>query len=452
MRLEIGYKFMIGFIIVIASVILTPYVIDYLNLDLAEWLREPFPILVALTIGLITGSVISRGLTKGFRRLVELANHIGAGDLTKEVELDRGRFFQDETNDLARSLEQMLENLKGLVDHIKMTSSSINDTSHHMAPLFSKTQKTFEKVSESMKSIDRGAKKQGSHVERVRTIIKDIDKISNAVAKYAVDAAKLTAESNQAVNDASVRANTAIEKFEKVFYQMERAKDAIQELGNRVDSIPKILDFMNHISRQTDLLALNASVEASKAGEYGEGFASVAEEVRRFADSTGRSSQEMSQIIEDFRKNTQEVLTVFMEGASFVREGRQEIRRIQKSLADILKGFVQVDKRVREILALSQKQKDGVDMTVSAVQEVSHIAGENLGFADQVEKLIGQYRMGIEEFAASFDNLHEMAQELELFVMKFRTEGDSLNVSDDLEDYSHMPAPSDNRLEGIRLK
>ena len=240
---------------------------------------------------------------------------------------------------------------------------------------------------------------------------------------------------------------------------MEKARDVVIDVNKRLNSVPKILEFINHISRQTDLLALNASIEASKAGEHGKGFAKVAGEVRRFADNTSKSAGEIAKIVETFKKDMEIVLKVFIKGAAFVRDGREEIQKVQDALNDILNGFAVVNSKIDEILELARKQREGVNTTVGVVKEISEIAHENLTFASEVERIIDHHRLGVEAVAESFKRLQEMAQELESVVMRFRTsdEGDGgeeeIVVEKSGEESSDKGLPlSGELLADIKLK
>lgn len=435
MRLEIGYKFILGFTAVVAVVAFTPYWIDYLipQLEVAEWLRDPFTILVAITFGLILGTVISKGLTKKIHRLAALANHIGSGDLTKATELDRKGLFQDEVVDLSCSLKLMTKNLEELIKHVKIVSLNVAKNSESINPLLSRINETVKDVKNAMYSINQGTKIQNQYMEKTAGVIKGINDISGKVAAYATDAARLASNNNQVAKEASIRATAAIDKFEKIFYGIDRAKEVILGLEGKVKSIPDILEFITHISRQTDLLALNAAIEASKAGEHGKGFANVADEVRRFADNTSKSSEDVASIVKDFRHDMGLALKEFMEGVAFIREGRQEIQEIQKALNGILEGIADMDRRAKEIFEFSQKQKMGVQTTGEIVKEFSEIAHKNLASTERVERLIGHHQIGIEEVAASFGRLHEMSQELEWLVMKFKTDDDTAATGEGLE-------------------
>ncbi len=419
MRIEIGYKFVLGFMTVIALVVFTPYGIGYLGVE--GWMKEPLAILVAITGGLILGTIISKGLTRGFRNLVTTANHIGLGDLTKGVER-ADRFFQDETTDLAESLNQMLDNLRELVGHVKMASDHIADASREIDPLITRINKSVGDVKEALERINRGAREQEEKIGKTEKVIGGIERLSTHTADSAMEAAKVATRSYRVIGEASERANTAIDRLEKVFYGIERARDAIARLEEELEAVPKVLDFITHISRQTDLLAINASIEASKAGEHGKGFSNVAQEVRRFADSTERSSRDIAQVIRSLREGIEVALEAFKEGVVAIREGRMEIREIQKALEMVMKGIEEVDRRMKHILQLSKRQKKGVTMAVAMVNDVSTIARENLTIVDGVEREMDHHFLIIKEVSSAFKRLEEMAGTLEEVVKRFKVE------------------------------
>ncbi|MFQ5900116.1 MAG: methyl-accepting chemotaxis protein [Thermodesulfobacteriota bacterium] len=420
MRIELGYKFIIGFIIVIAVVVFTPYVITFL--EPGDWLREPLYLLIAITVGLIIGTVLSKGLTRSFHQLSTLAYKMGIGDLTHNADLTGAKIFQDETNDLAYSLSQTFQNLRELVIHIKRASKDITNTSADLSRLLEKANETSLEVKKVMYGISKGASEQARYISKSSGIIEEMAEAAEGVSLKAEDMASKALETHQTVRSGTLTSGIALNKLEKVFEEMDRSKGMIMSLAEKTKSIPKILDVINHISRQTDLLAINATIEASKAGEQGEGFAMVAEEVRRFADNTSKSSDEVALIIKEVNTEMERVVSVFKEGSAFIREGRHDIHQIQESLVTILNYVEQVKDKAEEIVVLSQQQRKGAQETVVVSKEVSKIVDNHLLATEKVNKVIDLHMKPIEEVAGSFKRLIERAQELEWVVMKFKTE------------------------------
>lgn len=430
MRVELGYKFIFGFIVVVAAVAFTPVVINRIISD--EWLWEPISFLIAITIGLILATIVSRGLTKRFRQLSDLANSIGLGDLTGVIDLSKGKMFFDETSDLAYSLNQMQLNLKELITHIKNASHGIIDASMDMGNLLKRVDKTSSEIKTSMDKISREAYNQVKHLEESTEIIKGMTDAADEVSSKAEEMVSSATEAYRTVKHGAFTSNITIEKLRRVFEEIERSREMIISLDEKIKYIPKILDTINHVSRETDQLAISAAMEASKAGEQGEGFANVAEKVRKCADDTSKSSDEVALIVNEVKEEMEKVVSVFKDSTESIREGRQGVLGIQENLENILSYVEKVKEKSEEIADISEEQRKGAQKTIAVSNEVSKIVDKNLITAGRVYEAINPHRISVEEVSQSLKKLLDLSQELEWVVMKFKVDDEVANEGEGL--------------------
>jgi methyl-accepting chemotaxis protein len=323
-RVPIGYKFILGFITVVASAAFVPKLVD--RIDVVDWVREPLSILTAILIGLVLGTIFTRSFTKHFGRLTGTAQKISRGELAHSgLTGASSRIIIDEATDLEEALKLMVTNLKELVGHIKDAASDLSESQETLNDLLSKGSESSRDVINGTSRIFDGALEQASHVDNTSKTVKDMAGLADEVATKVTDTANSSQKVNSMVQRGANTATSAIEKMETIFKGIEKTEAAAKRLEEKLEDIPKILDVITHISRQTDLLALNATIEASKAGEHGKGFALVAEEVRRFADNTSKSVEDVDLIVKDLRGEVKGVVSSASEGTSFLREGRDEI-------------------------------------------------------------------------------------------------------------------------------
>jgi methyl-accepting chemotaxis protein len=210
-----------------------------------------------------------------------------------------------------------------------------------------------------------------------------------------------------------------MEKMETIFKGIENNEKAAVRLHEKLNDIPKILDVITHISRQTDLLALNATIEASKAGEHGRGFAMVADEVRRFADNTNDSVEDVSSIVKDIKQEVERVVTTASEGASNRKGGRDDLRKIREILTDITHYTSDVAEKATIVLGLTHKQKEKAEKTVDITEEVAKIARDNVTSTEKVESAIERHGAAINATIDASKRLKEHARELNDVVSKF---------------------------------
>ncbi len=419
MRTPIGYKFILGFIVVVAVAAFVPTFVE--KVDVAEWMRQPLSFLIAILIGLILGSILTRGLTKRFNLLTSEAGRISRGDLSRNPALGSSkRFFEDETTDLEEALLLMSKNLKDLVVHIKETADNLGEAQSVLSDVVERGHDTSKDVIAGTLSIHDGALEQARQVETAAKTVSDLARLADEIEKKVTESANASQQVNSMVHRGAVSSTSAMEKMETIFRGIENTAATAERLGERLNDIPKILDVITHISRQTDLLALNATIEASKAGEHGRGFALVAEEVRKFADSTNESVHDVSSIVKDIHDEVEEVVKAVGEGAANLQGGREDLRKIRGILADITMYTSDVVEKSSLVLGLTHKQKTRAGKTAALTEKIARIAGENLQSTKIMEGSVKRHGAAITETVEAARKLSELSTELRALVESFK--------------------------------
>jgi methyl-accepting chemotaxis protein len=282
-----------------------------------------------------------------------------------------------------------------------------------------KGHETSKEVISGSSSIFDGALEQANHIGEVSGSVKSMSELADDVAKKVTESANASQKVNSMVQRGATTATSAMEKMETIFKGIENTESAAIRLKEKLNDIPKILDVITHISRQTDLLALNATIEASKAGENGRGFAMVAEEVRRFADNTNNSVEDVSLIVKELKMEVERVVASASEGTSNLKGGRDDLRKIREILVDITNYTSDVAEKSTLILGLTHKQKEKVERTVQTIEQVANIASQNLTSTEKVEAAVEKHGAAINETIAASEKLSELSQELKAVVARF---------------------------------
>jgi methyl-accepting chemotaxis protein len=244
--------------------------------------------------------------------------------------------------------------------------------------------------------------------------------LADETAQKVSDTANSSAKANSMVLRGANIATSAIEKMENIFKGIESTRDLTITLEDKINNIPRILDAITHISRQTDILALNATIEASKAGEHGRGFALVAEEVRRLADNTKRSVEDIAQIVRNIKAEMDRVISSVSDGVSFIKEGREDIRKVRDMLGDITTFTAEVAGKASDIMAFTQKQKEKSRSTVELVEEVAHIAKKHVSITEEVDNSVEQNNKSMESALTASEKLSRLSTELQTVVSRFK--------------------------------
>ncbi len=418
MRVPIGYKFILGFIAVVAAAAFAPGIVD--KFDLPEWLREPLSFLTAIVIGLLIGSFFTKSFTRRVNTLTEAARRISEGDLTAMTGHDADvPWFIDETSDLKDAVQLMSQNLRALVEHMQAAVGNLALSHEAYGSVVTKGQASSKDVIGGASSIFSGALAQANHIGEANETVRSMTELADEMADKVTETASASAKVNSMVQRGATTATSTIEKMESMFKGIENTEGAAWRLKDKLNDIPKILDVITHISRQTDLLALNATIEASKAGEHGKGFAMVAEEFRRFADNTNDSVRDVSSIVKELKLEVERVVQTATEGASYLKAGRDDLRKIREILADITSYTSDVTERAALILELTQKQKDKAGETAAKMEDVAKIARENVTTTEEMENAVEKHSVAINETIAASRKLKELSEELKTVAAKF---------------------------------
>jgi methyl-accepting chemotaxis protein len=186
----------------------------------------------------------------------------------------------------------------------------------------------------------------------------------------------------------------------------------VAEMGQRSEQIGAIVETIDDIASQTNLLALNAAIEAARAGEHGKGFAVVADEVRKLAEKSATATQEIAGLIKGIQYTVNEAVSAMDEGAAEVETGVARANESGQALADILDAAQQVSRQVEEIASAAQQMNASADELIGAMDSVSAVVEENTA---ATEEMAAQ----VEEVTASAQSLNAMAQELQRFTAQF---------------------------------
>ncbi len=417
MRIPMGYKFIIGFIVVIAAVVFSPKLVA--DLGYSAEMSGLLAYAVAMTFGLILGWLFSKGFTANIARLAESAEAISRGDLTRDVIL-RPSIIPDETHELAGLINQMVQNLRDLVGHIKKTSGQLSDSALEINSTALEINASTEEVAQAIESISRGAETQAEMAEKSSDTIREMAISIDLVATRARETAKAARETSLTAQQGGSLANNSLERMKVFFEQQEMIASQFAVFNSKLQKVGKIADFIGVVARQTNLLALNASIEAARAGEYGKGFAVVAEEVRKLADGSAKSASDINEMIDNLREESRQMHDVILESSRTIKEGKKNIDVTASAFQEILKTVLETERKAISIADLSQMQLEGSEKMVKVVEEIAKVADDNAASTEQVSAATEQQLAAMQDMALATKELTQLAEVLLTIVERFQ--------------------------------
>ncbi|NVZ12493.1 MULTISPECIES: methyl-accepting chemotaxis protein [unclassified Pseudomonas] len=310
----------------------------------------------ALLLGVVAAWLIAVQIVAPLRQALSVANRIAEGDLSHDIQASR----QDELGQLQRSIGQMTLNLRGLI-------SGIGDSAQQIAS-------AAEQLSAVTEQTRDGVDGQKQETEQVATAMNEMLATSQEVARHAEQASLAAAEADRQAGQGDQVVAEAITHIEHLAQEMARSSQAMQGLQQESRKIGSVLEVIKSVSEQTNLLALNAAIEAARAGEAGRGFAVVADEVRSLAQRTQQSAEEIEELISGLHRGTQQVADIMDNSRSLTDNSVQLTRRAGEALAGITRTVSVIQEMNPQIAAAAEEQTavaEEINRSVLKVKDVS---------------------------------------------------------------------------------
>ena len=343
-------------------------------------------LIILLGIGLVY-LAMARALAYLPKVAAEL-QRVAEGDLTSSIDVSR----QDEIGDLMRGLQAMQKRLLEIVSQISGTTTRLSTAVDEMSVVTRQTSNNIQQ--------------QQQETTQVATAMNEMTATVQEVAKSIANTAQAANEAHNETSSGSKVVGQAIEAIGQLANQIETASNVIHQVEEDSDSISAVLDVIRSIAEQTNLLALNAAIEAARAGEQGRGFAVVADEVRTLASRTQKSTEEINQMIDKLQSGSREAVKVMGESQEQAQSAVEQASAAGTSLAAIAHTVEQINDMSTQI--------------ASAAEEQSSVSEEINRNIVQINGMLGQTANGAEQTAAANQDLARMAMELQGMVGQFK--------------------------------
>jgi methyl-accepting chemotaxis protein len=416
-RLSLSHKFVVGSLVVAGAAVSFPALVTAAGFAVSPWV-SPF---VALGAGGGLGFFLSRQISRNYQSLLAATESIRGGDLTARVALPERTLLPDETFELADGLRGMLASLRELVVQVQRTSDRVSGAALDLARSLQVTRKGNEDISSTIADVAQGVAHQQRLLDSVSKLIHDIASATELNAGRAREAFGFAAEANQKANSGVDVSKLAIEKMKTVFERIEQTGEKVFELEHKTSHVHQITEMITSVAQRTNLLSLNASIEAARAGEAGRGFSVVADEIRKLAESAGRSADEISKLIHEIQAETHEVADEMRLSSQVINEGREDVNTIALSLEQIRGAVGEASTRAEDIFQEADTQARDAERIVSSMAEISNLGAANARSVDEVAGTSADQTSSVAETVGSVGSLTELAEELRAALRRFET-------------------------------
>jgi methyl-accepting chemotaxis protein len=385
-------------------------------------------VIFSLIAGGLISFVIARAVSRPITAIAKIADDISMGDIQHNIDFQS----QDETGKLADSFRGLIDYMKSLADAAERIAA--NDLTVTVEPKSSKdvlgnsfktmvtnltgvirqlTDNSTQLVSaateiaSSSEKMARGSQEQTGQTVQVSSAVEEMTATIVESSKNAVEAANQAKEAANAARTGNLVVSQTIEGMNRIARVVQDSANTVQELAKSSDKIGEIIGVIDDIADQTNLLALNAAIEAARAGEQGRGFAVVADEVRKLAERTGKATKEITDMIKGIQNDTKGAVTSMEQGISEVQQGRDLADKAGESLNQIA-GFAQkVMDMVQQIATAAEQQSAASEQIARSVEGIARVTKENAA--------------GVEQSATAAEELNRQAEGMQKMVSSFKT-------------------------------
>lgn len=376
--------------------------------------------LMAGVIGLIFGCVIAvltaLSFNREIKKLQNATHRVAGGDFSEKIKVTRS----DEFGVLETNFNGMMDDVSGLIHAVEDKSNHILEVAGGISEVAGNTKTTIEQVTQAIDSVAQGAVKQAESTQEANTEVEHLKNSLDETKEYVSGMNGMTEMANEVSTEGIESVKDLIEKSGKTAEKSKVSLEVMNEMVESIDKIFYISDTIADITSQTNLLSLNASIEAARAGEMGKGFAVVADEIRKLADESKESTDEIKKIITEITEKSKLVESTMQENEVLQTEQQEAINRTEEIFGEIMKQIEMLGSGMERINALNDTMSANKDLVVDKMGTIASVSEQSAAATEEVNASTEQVNVTMEEISEHTETLQAIAKDLMETINRFK--------------------------------
>lgn len=376
--------------------------------------------LMASVIGLIFGCVIAvltaLSFNREIKKLQNATHRVAGGDFSEKIKVTRS----DEFGVLETNFNGMMDDVSGLIHAVEDKSNHILEVAGGISEVAGNTKTTIEQVTQAIDSVAQGAVKQAESTQEANTEVEHLKNSLDETKEYVSGMNGMTEKANEVSTEGIESVKDLIEKSGKTAEKSKVSLEVMNEMVESIDKIFYISDTIADITSQTNLLSLNASIEAARAGEMGKGFAVVADEIRKLADESKESTDEIKKIITEITEKSKLVESTMQENEVLQTEQQEAINRTEEIFGEIMKQIEMLGSGMERINALNDTMSANKDLVVDKMGTIASVSEQSAAATEEVNASTEQVNVTMEEISEHTETLQAIAKDLMETINRFK--------------------------------
>lgn len=366
-------------------------------------------------VGIIIALVVAISMAGEVKKVKLALQKVAEGDLTQRIKIKR----KDEFGQLENSFNDMSEQMSQLISDVDSKSKTIVSVAGNISTITDETKNNTNMVMEAIHNIALGATDQAGSTQQAVNEVENLAKSLNETKQHVDNINEMSGSTGRLSEQGKQMVNLLIDKSGLTMDKSKTTMKVMDEVMSSIDKINYISDVIADITSQTNLLSLNASIEAARAGDAGRGFAVVADEIRQLADQSRKSTDEIKSIINEVVARATQAEQEMKENNDLIEEQQNAINDTQKLFEEISDSINELIRGLSEIAGLNKQMESNKEAVVGEMTSIASVSEESAAAAEEVNASVDQVNNTMEDIVNYTSELNGIADQLKIAIGKF---------------------------------